>query len=82
MPSNVHVIGSSKKSAYTNVCSTSAAKHAASAIRGGDRPAPWNSTANAAISSATYTAKPIMPCSAATVIGIVCEAEVAFAALA
>ena len=35
-----------------------------------------------ATSSATYSASPMIPCSAATVTGIVCEAEVAFSALA
>ena len=55
---------------------------AASAIRGGERPAPLKSTQSAARSSATYTARPTIPCSAATVIGIVWEAEVAFSAFA
>jgi len=63
------------------VCSTSAAKQAEIAIRGGERPAPVNSTANAAISRATYSASPISPCSAATVTGIVCDAAVAFSTL-
>ena len=80
--SSVHVNGSSRKSAYVHVCSTSAAKHAAIAIRGGERPAPRNRTRKAATSSATYTASPMIPCSAATVIGIVCDADTAFSALA
>ena len=60
------------------MCSTSAAKQAAIAIRGGERPAPRNSTRKATTSSATYSARPTIPCSAATVTGIVCEADVAF----
>ena len=39
-------------------------------------PAPLNSTRKATSSSATYTASPTIPCSAATVTGIVWEAEI------
>ena len=70
--------GSSRKSAYVHVCNTSAATHAATPIRGGARAALRKRTAAALISSATYSASPSSPCSAATVTGIVCEAEVAF----
>src|SRR5207253_9440870 len=67
MPRSVHVSGSSRKSAYVHVCSTSAAKQAAIAIRGGERPAPRKSTAKADTSSTKYTDRPMRPCSAATV---------------
>src|SRR5437764_2485912 len=76
-PSRVQVSGSSRKAAYISVCMTSAANAAATEARATLLRARLNSRPNAAASSATYSASPITPCSAATVIGIVCDAEVA-----
>ena len=61
------------------MCSTSAAKQAAIAIRGGERPARRKSTQKALDEQQRRRApSPRIPCSAATVTGIVCDAEVAF----
>jgi hypothetical protein len=76
-PSSVHVSGSSRKAAYIIEWATSATKAAATAARSGTRRAPRNRRASAAASSARYATSPITPCSAATVTGIVCEAEAA-----
>ena len=48
--------------------------------RGGERPTPRNRTTKALTKSATYNVSPMIPCSAATVTGIVCEAVVAWLA--
>ena len=89
MPSSAQTIGSSRKSAYSSVWNTSAENAAATTIRPRSRAPgsssrrrrsrPPNSSRNAATSTNRYAASPITPCSAATVIGIVCDAEAACA---
>ena len=56
---------------------TSPANAATANARAADHRAPRASRTNAAMSSARYTASPTIPCSAATVTGIVCDADTA-----
>ena len=75
--SSVQVTGSSRNAAYIHVCTTTATKPAATNARYGSPRAPPSSRAAPRRAARGRRASPISPCSAATVSGIVCEAETA-----
>src|SRR5204863_3594378 len=75
-PRSAHDAGSIEKPAYPRLWASKATKHAAAAAVPTDAVTPVNRTIRARTMSATYTTRPIAPCSAPTVIGSACETTV------
>ncbi len=80
-PSSAHVSGSSRNAAYIIVCTTSAAERRRDAARAQRRRAPREQAPERERPAARgRRSSPSAPCSAATVTGIVCDADVALLA--